>query len=96
MSNAWSLVILTGLLALLAGYAAHCGQIAQEAQEERDTAIKANRELHKQVADLQRYTNKQNYHISNLMVENYELYKLVDQAHSKGFIPQQFKHGREN
>ena len=103
MSGAWAFVGIVFVLVVLAGYAGHNGQRAQEAKEDLEQAEEAlniaeeaNAALHTQVADLRRYIDKQNYHISNLMVENYELHNLVNQAHGKGFIPQQFKHGREN
>ncbi len=103
MSGAWAFVGIVFVLVVLAGYAGHNAQRAQDAQEELgrtekalDIAEEANAALHTQVADLRRYIDKQNYHISNLMVENYELHNLVNQAHGRGFIPQQFKQGREN
>lgn len=96
MTSAWAFIILVGVLALLAGYAAHCGQVAQDAQGERKQAEQANAALHAQVAELRRYLDKLNYHNSNLMVENYELHSMINQAYKRGFIPRPMKQGREN
>lgn len=96
MSGAWAFVGIVFVLVVLAGYAGYNGQRAQKAKEDLEQAEEANKFLHEYVGELQRRIDKQNYHISNLMVENYELHNLVNQAHGRGFIPQQFKHGREN
>lgn len=88
-SGVWAFVILVGVFVILAGALAY-------ALQGRDEAIKANKALHEQVAELRRYNDKQNYHISNLMVENYELHVMINQAHGQGFIPKKFRQGREN
>lgn len=89
MSAAWGFIGIVAALVILAAYAAHCGQLAQDAQD-------ANAKLNKRMGELERRLDKRNQQLVNLMVENYELHNLVNQAHGKGFIPQMFKHGREN
>lgn len=88
-SGVWACIIVAGVFVALAGMLAYVIQ-------ERDEAIKANAALHVQVAELRRHLDRRNHHIMNLMVENYELHNLVNQAHGRGFIPQQFKQGRQN
>lgn len=51
---------------------------------------------HERLGELERRLDKRNQHLVNLMVENYELHNIINQAHGKGFIPQQFKQGRQN
>lgn len=89
MSGAWAFVGIVAALVILAGYALHCGAVAQDAED-------ANKELHKRVGELERRLEKRNHQVVDLMVENYELHKLINQAHGKGFIPEQFRQGREN
>jgi len=89
MTSIWAFIILVFVFVVLASMLAYV-------VEERDEAIRANEALHKDNATLRRYLDKRNHHIMNLMVENYELHNLVNQAHGKGFIPQQFRQGREN
>lgn len=82
-------IFLVFLLVVLASYALHCGAIAQDAQE-------ANVALHKRLSEAERKLDKRTHQMVDLMVENYELHNLVNQAHGRGFIPQQFKQGRQN
>ncbi len=89
MSGAWAFVSIVFVLVVLAGCAGHNAQRAQDAE-------KANEALHERVGELERKLDKRNQQIIDLMVENYELHNLVNQVHGRGFIPQQFKHGREN
>ena len=89
MSGAWAFVGIVFALVILAGYALHCGAVAQDAE-------KANEALHERVGELERKLDKRNQQIIDLMVENYELHIMINQAHGKGFIPERFKHGREN
>lgn len=92
-SGIWAFIILVGVFVFLAGMVAYV-------VEDRDRRVKqaedANAALHAQIAELRRYSDKQNYHLSNLMVENYELHVLINQAHGQGFVPKKFRQGREN
>lgn len=89
MSTALGFALFVGSLAFLAGYALHCGSVAQDAQD-------ANAELHERMGELERKLDKRTCQVIDLMVENHELHNLVNQAHGKGFIPQWMRQGREN
>ncbi|MFN8493158.1 MAG: hypothetical protein U0350_36480 [Caldilineaceae bacterium] len=88
-SNIWAFVGLIGILVVLAFLLAH-------ACEERDEAIRANKFLHADNAQLRRHLDRRNHQLGNLVVENYEQGVMLKQAYERGYIPQQLWDGRQN
>lgn len=89
LSGVWAFIIGVGLLIVLASVLA-C------VIRERDDAVKANKWLHEDNAELRRYLDKRNHQVGNLVVENYEMHLLIRQAREQGFVPRKVKEGREN
>lgn len=89
MASAWAFIMLVFVFVILAA-------ALSVVIEERDEARAANAALHKDMATLRRHLDRRNHHIMNLMIENYELHVMINQAHGQGFVPKKFRQGREN